>query len=44
VPQAAREGMTFHLVDSVTQVLDLALEGAIPRGNRLSESLLQARN
>ena len=44
VPHAAREGMTFHLVDSVTQVLDLALEGAIPRGNRLSESLLQARN
>jgi ATP-dependent Lon protease len=44
VPQAAREGMTFHLVDSVTQVLDLALEGPIPRGNRISESLLQARN
>ena len=44
VPQTAREGMTFHLVDSVTQVLDLALEGPIPRGNRISESLLQARN
>ena len=44
VPQAAREGMTFHLVDSVTQVLDLALEGSIPRGNRIPESLLQARN
>ena len=44
VPQAAREGMTFHLVDSVTQVLDLALEGPIPRGNRIPESLLQARN
>jgi hypothetical protein len=36
--------MTFHLVDSVTQVLDLALEGSIPRGNRIPESLLQARN
>ena len=44
VPPAAREGMTFHLVDSVTQVLDLALEGPIPRGNRIPESLLQARN
>jgi len=44
VPPAAREGMTFHLVDSVTQVLDLALEGSIPRGNRIPESLLQARN
>ena len=44
VPQAAREGMTFHLVDSVAQVLDLALEGPIPRGNRIPESLLQARN
>ncbi|MBI2527316.1 MAG: endopeptidase La [Candidatus Rokubacteria bacterium] len=28
VPQEAREGMTFHLVDSVDQVLDLALESA----------------
>jgi ATP-dependent Lon protease len=44
VPQAAREGMTFHLVDSVTHVLDVALEGEIPRGNRISESLMQARN
>ncbi len=44
VPQAAREGMTFHLMDSVEQVLDLALEGPIPRGNRLPESLLQATN
>jgi hypothetical protein len=44
VPQTAREGMTFHLVDSVTQVLDLALEAPIPRGNRISESLVQARN
>jgi ATP-dependent Lon protease len=44
VPQAAREGMTFHLVDSVDQVLDLALEGPIPRGNHLPESLLQASN
>jgi hypothetical protein len=28
----------------VTQVLDLALEGSIPRGNRIPESVLQARN
>jgi ATP-dependent Lon protease len=44
VPQTAREGMTFHLVDSVSQVLDLALEGPIPRGHRIPESLLQASN
>jgi len=44
VPHAAREGMTFHMVDSVGQVLDLALEGPIPRGNRIPESVLQASN
>ena len=36
--------MTFHLVDSVDQVLDLALEEPIPRGGRIRESLLNARN
>ncbi len=44
VPRDAREGMTFHLVESVDQVLDLALEEPIPRGNRIRESLLRASN
>jgi ATP-dependent Lon protease len=44
VPLQAREGMTFHLVDSVDQVLDMALEQPIPRGNRVRESLLRSSN
>jgi hypothetical protein len=36
--------MTFHLVDTVDQVLNLALEEPIPRDNRVRESLLQAQN
>jgi ATP-dependent Lon protease len=44
VPLDAREGMTFHLVDAVDQVLDLALEQPIPRGNRVRESLLRVSN
>jgi ATP-dependent Lon protease len=44
VPRDAREGMTFHLVDSVDEVLDLALEEPIPRANRVRESLLRASN
>src|SRR5262249_15188937 len=44
VPGDTREGMTFHLVESVDQVLDLALEDPIPRDNRIQESLLLARN
>jgi len=44
VPRDAREGMSFRLVDSVDQVLDLALEEPIPRGNRIRESLLRASN
>ena len=28
MPEAVREAMTFHLVDDVTEVLDLALEPA----------------
>ncbi len=45
VPQSAREGMIFHLVESVDQVLDLALEDPIPRGgSRVRESLLRASN
>jgi ATP-dependent Lon protease len=44
VPRQAREGMTFHLVDSVDQVLDLALEEVIPRPGRIRESLLRVTN
>ena len=44
VPSQVREGMTFHLVETVDQVLNLALEEPIPRDNRVRESLLQARN
>jgi len=44
VPSQVREGMTFHLVDSVDQVLNLALEELIPKDNRIRESLLRARN
>ncbi len=43
VAQGAREGMTFHLVDSVDQVLDLALEEPISRG-RIRDSLLRVNN
>jgi len=44
VPREAREGMIFHLVDSVDQVLDLSLEEPIPRSGRIRESLLNVRN
>src|SRR4029077_179475 len=44
VPSPAREGMTFHLLDSVDQVLNLALEEPILKDNRIRESLLRARN
>ncbi len=44
VPSQVREGMTFHLVDTVDQVLNLALEEPIPRDRRIRESMLQARN
>ncbi len=44
VPQPAREDMTFHLVDSIGQVVNLALEEPIPRDNRVRESLLRANN
>ncbi len=44
VPVQAREGMTFHLVDTLDQVLNLALEEPIPKDNRIPQSLLQARN
>jgi ATP-dependent Lon protease len=45
VPQRAREGMIFHLVESVDQVLDLALEEPVPRGGgRVRELLLRASN
>ena len=44
VPSQVRDGMTFHLVDTVDQVLNLALEEPIPKDNRIRESVLQARN
>jgi ATP-dependent Lon protease len=44
VPREAREGMTFHLVDSVDQVLDLSLEEPIPRSGRIRDSLLNVQN
>jgi ATP-dependent Lon protease len=44
VPSQVRNGMTFHLVDTVDQVLNLALEEPIPKDHRVREALLQARN
>jgi len=44
VPRQVRNGMTFHLVDTVDQVLNLALEEPIPKDHRVREALLQARN
>ena len=44
VPSKLRETMTFHLVDSVAEVLDLALEDALPRGGRIRDALLSSRN
>jgi ATP-dependent Lon protease len=44
VPAQVREGMTFHLVDTLDQVLNLALEEPIPKDNRVREALLRARN
>jgi hypothetical protein len=36
--------MTFHLVDSVEEVLDLALEDALPRNGRIKDALVPSRN
>ncbi|HET7875228.1 MAG TPA: endopeptidase La [Methylomirabilota bacterium] len=44
VPVEAREGMIFHLVDSVDQLLDLALEEPIPRGHEVREELFPSHN
>jgi ATP-dependent Lon protease len=44
VPDEARAGMTFHLVDSADQVLDLALEEPIPRPGRVREAMLRSAN
>jgi len=44
VPMQVREGMTFHLVDTLDQVLNLALEEPIPKDSRIREALLRARN
>ena len=44
VPQEAREGMTFHLVDSVDQVLALALESAQVPAEPAHTGLLASSN
>ena len=44
VPKALRESMTFHLVDSIDEVLDIALEDALPRAGRIKGALLTSRN
>src|SRR6267378_8085637 len=44
VPKLLRESMTFHLVDSVEEVLDLALEDALPRNGRIKDVLVPSRN
>jgi len=44
VPKHLRETMIFHLVGSVEEVLDLALEDALPRGGRIRDALLSSRN
>jgi ATP-dependent Lon protease len=44
VPKQLRQTMTFHLVDSVEEVLDLALEDAPARGGRIRDALLSSRN
>src|SRR6266700_3626351 len=44
VPRLLRESMTFHLVDSVEEVLDLALEDALPRNGRIKDVLVPSRN
>ncbi len=44
VPAQVREGMTFHLVETVDQVLNLALEEPIPKDNRIRQAVLLARN
>ncbi|HEX7788887.1 MAG TPA: endopeptidase La, partial [Methylomirabilota bacterium] len=38
VPVQVREGLTFHLVETLDQVLDLALEEPIPKDNRIREA------
>src|SRR5262249_3120035 len=44
VPKLLREAMTFHLVDSVDEGLDHALEDALPRSGRIKGALLTSRN
>jgi ATP-dependent Lon protease len=44
VPREVREAMTFHLADSMEEVLDHALDEALPPGGRIQESLLHSRN
>jgi ATP-dependent Lon protease len=43
-PPEVRQGLTTHLVDSVDQALDLALEEPIPRSRGVREALLNVRN
>ena len=44
VPASVRSGMTFHLVDSVDQVLDLALEEREPRASLRPQELVASHN
>jgi ATP-dependent Lon protease len=44
VPREVREAMTFHLVDSIDEVLDHALDEPLPRGGRIGDALLQSQN
>ena len=44
VPKLLRETMTFHMVNSVEELLDLALEDALPRSGRMKDALLTSRN
>src|SRR5713226_7177277 len=44
VPKLLRESMTFHLVDSVEEAVDLAREDALPRNGRIKDALVPSRN
>jgi ATP-dependent Lon protease len=44
VPREVREAMVFRLADSMEEVLDYALDDALPIGGRIPEALLHSRN
>jgi len=44
VPREIREGMTFHLVDTIGQVLAVALEEAPYRSALIPSGLVEAHN